>query len=66
VGFDNITMSNYTDPPLTTVSIAKEFMGKSAVNLVLELIGNREAPIRRQEIPVELITRSSTARPHAR
>jgi LacI family transcriptional regulator len=66
VGFDNITMSNYTDPPLTTVSVAKEFMGKAAVNLVLELIGDKETPMRRQEVPVELITRASTAKPPSR
>lgn len=63
VGFDNITMSNYTDPPLTTVSAAKEFMGKLAVSRLLELIENKDAPPRRQEVPVELIVRNSTGKP---
>ena len=63
VGFDNIIMSNYTDPPLTTVSPAKEFMGKLAVSRVLEMIENKDTPARRQEVPVELIIRNSTAKP---
>lgn len=63
VGFDNITMSNYTDPPLTTISAAKEYMGKMAVDRILELIENKELPPKRQEVPVELIVRQSTAKP---
>ncbi len=63
VGFDNITMSNYTDPPLTTVSPAKEYMGKLAVSRVLEMIENKETPPKRQVIPVELIIRNSTSKP---
>ncbi len=63
VGFDNITMSNYTDPPLTTVSAAKEYMGKLAVTRVLEMIENKDTPARRQEVPVELIIRNSTSKP---
>jgi LacI family transcriptional regulator len=63
VGFDNITMSNYTDPPLTTVSAAKEFMGKLAVSRLFELIENKDTPPRRQEVPVELIVRASTGKP---
>ncbi len=62
VGFDNITMSHYTDPPLTTVSPAKEHMGKLAVSRVLEMIENKETPPRRQETPVELIVRNSTSK----
>jgi len=63
VGFDNITMSNYTDPSLTTISAAKEYMGKLAVTRVLEMIENKDTPARRQEVPVELIVRNSTAKP---
>jgi LacI family transcriptional regulator len=63
VGFDNITMSNYTAPPLTTVSAAKEYMGKLAVTRVLEMIENGDSPPKRLEAPVELIVRNSTAKP---
>jgi DNA-binding LacI/PurR family transcriptional regulator len=63
MGFDNIIMSNYTDPPLTTISPAKEYMGKLAVSRLLELIDNKDLPPKRQEVPVELIIRQSTGKP---
>ncbi|HUO57419.1 MAG TPA: LacI family DNA-binding transcriptional regulator [bacterium] len=62
MGFDNIVMSNYTDPPLTTVSAAKEYMGKLAVSRVLEVIENKDSPARRQEVPIEVIFRDSTSK----
>jgi LacI family transcriptional regulator, galactose operon repressor len=62
-GFDNITMSHYTDPPLTTVSAPKEYMGRLAVSRLLEMVDNPESRPRRHEVPVELIVRASTGRP---
>ncbi len=61
VGFDNIIMSNYTDPPLTTISVAKEYLGKLAVIRLLEIMENENLPALRQEVPVELVVRNSTA-----
>jgi LacI family transcriptional regulator len=63
VGFDNVTMSNYTDPPLTTVNAPKEYMGKLAVVRLLELVEKKDLSPIRQEVPVELIVRQSTAKP---
>lgn len=66
VGFDNIIMSIYTDPALTTVSVAKEYMGKLAVTRVLQLIENGDLKAVRLESPVELVVRESTAKAPAR
>jgi DNA-binding LacI/PurR family transcriptional regulator len=66
VGFDNIIMSHYTDPPLTTISVAKEYMGKLAVSRVLQLIEGGNTKAVRLETPVELIVRESTAKAPAR
>jgi DNA-binding LacI/PurR family transcriptional regulator len=66
VGFDNITLCNYTDPPLTTVNVAKEYMGKLAVTKLIDLIERRNADARKERVPVELIVRGSTVRPGAR
>jgi len=66
VGFDNITLSNYTDPPLTTVNVAKEYMGKLAVTKLIDLIEHRNADARKERVPVELIVRASTAKPAQR
>jgi DNA-binding LacI/PurR family transcriptional regulator len=60
VGFDNITMANYTDPPLTTISPAKHYMGKLAASRILEAIENKALAPQRHEAPVELIVRGST------
>lgn len=63
VGFDNVAMGSYLDPALTTISPAKEFMGKLSVSRLLELMENKEAPPKVQQVPVELIVRGSTAKP---
>ena len=38
VGYDDIQMASYTDPPLTTVSQPKYDMGRLAVEMLAELI----------------------------
>jgi LacI family transcriptional regulator len=63
VGFDNIAISQYTDPPLTTIQVPKEHMGKLAVTRILEIIENKDTAVLRQEVPVELLIRNSTAKP---
>jgi LacI family transcriptional regulator len=65
VGFDDITMSNYTDPPLTTVGVVKEQLGQRAMQRLLELVETRNGALERETVPVELIVRKSTARPAA-
>lgn len=59
VGFDNMTLSEMLDPPLTTIHISKFRMGTAAVNL---LIDNMEYPVLdhvKTEIGVQLIKRKS-------
>jgi LacI family repressor for deo operon, udp, cdd, tsx, nupC, and nupG len=41
MGFDDIALSKFTEPPLTTVSQPKLEMGERAVQLLLELIESR-------------------------
>jgi LacI family transcriptional regulator len=63
VGYDNITLGFYTDPPLTTINVAKQYMGKQAVTRLLELVELKDATVRRERVPVDLIVRGSTAKP---
>ncbi|HEY5039572.1 MAG TPA: LacI family DNA-binding transcriptional regulator, partial [bacterium] len=64
VGFDNIIMSAYTDPPLTTVSVAKEFLGKLGVDRLLEMVETKDLQtVKKELVPVELVVRESTAKP---
>ena len=36
IGIDDIILSRYVEPPLTTVKIDKEEMGKIAINLLIK------------------------------
>lgn len=46
ISIDDIEMASYTTPPLTTVKVYTEQMGKSAVRLLLERIEGREVPLK--------------------
>lgn len=67
VGFDDITMANYTDPPLTTVGVDKEDLGARAIRRLIELVESRGKPrrARSQTVPVRLVVRESSAAPPA-
>jgi DNA-binding LacI/PurR family transcriptional regulator len=61
IGFDNITMSKYTDPPLTTIGVDKEDLGRRAMTRLLELVEGADEMVKTEHVPVELIVRGSTA-----
>ena len=66
IGFDDILMSNYTDPPLTTVKVVKEHMGRRAMTRLIELVERADNRVKVEIAPVELVLRSSTGRPRER
>jgi DNA-binding LacI/PurR family transcriptional regulator len=66
VGFDDIVMSNYTDPPLTTVGVVKEHMGRRAMSRLIELVEGVDNRVKVELAPVKLVVRGSTARPKNR
>lgn len=62
VGFDDLPLALYTDPPLTTIHQPKQEMGRLAVNLLLQLIaGEHEGHDIRAK--AHLVIRESTAAP---
>lgn len=63
VGFDDITMANYTDPPLTTIGVDKEQLGSRAVERLIELIEKKSSEVLHELVPVRLCPRASTAPP---
>jgi len=66
VGFDDIEMAAWTDPPLTTVRQPTDAMGRWAVErLARALPGGRPAP-ERVTLEPTLVVRESTAAPPAR
>lgn len=61
VGFDDIYLSAYTVPPLTTIRLPVHEMGQLAMEMLLNRIENRHAPIMRETLEIDLIVRQSTA-----
>jgi len=63
MGYDNIPLSGYVLPALTTVAQPIVDMGKKAVELLLGHINNPELPADKAVLASELIVRESTAAP---
>jgi LacI family transcriptional regulator len=61
VGYDDIPLAAYFDPPLTTVRLPAFELGQAAGRALLDRIADRASP-ERTLLPTELIVRASTAR----
>jgi LacI family transcriptional regulator len=67
VGFDNVPQSEFTAPPLTTVSQPTAQQGREAAAMLLERIESRSDHAPREVcLECELIVRGSTVKPVAR
>lgn len=60
VGFNDIAMAKFTNPPLTTVRINTKVMGEMAVQLMLYLLNNEQVLPINIECNTELVVRNST------
>ena len=62
MGFDNIVVSAYATPPLTTVAVDKTQMGREAARmLVTKLKSAERLPATRKEMPLKIVERSSVS-----
>ena len=61
VGFDDVALASFSNPPLTTVCQPKQQMGEVAIDLLLARIKVRIAPPQRRVLPTQLIVRRSSA-----
>lgn len=59
IGFNDIPQSAYTIPPLTTIKVHQEHMGRISLNLLIEKLNGRTIS-QKVIIPTELIIRKST------
>lgn len=59
VGFDDLEMSAYLNPPLTTVRQPCYHMGQGAIRMMLQLIRG-ESDVQAEVLPTELIVRQTT------
>ncbi|MGG3159759.1 LacI family DNA-binding transcriptional regulator [Priestia megaterium] len=62
IGFDGIDMSQYTNPPISTIKQPSYEMGKMAMEELLRLIKKPESDFNKIELDVELILRESSMR----
>ena len=60
VGFDDIDISAHVNPPLTTIRVFKEEMGKLAVLRLVDIIKSNKRWVVTTHVPVELVVREST------
>lgn len=64
VGFDNVELSEFVNPPLTTVHIPKQRMGAIAARRLHELMEGQDADVAMRIIlGTELIIRQSVTPP---
>jgi DNA-binding LacI/PurR family transcriptional regulator len=59
VGMDDIEMSAYLEPPLTTVRVEKEAMGRLAAECLIALIEGTGASPGAAAVPIDLIVRGT-------
>lgn len=60
ISFNDIPTSKYTAPPLSTVRVHKEFMGETAVDMLLERILKGRTIAKKVIVPTDLILRGTT------
>jgi DNA-binding LacI/PurR family transcriptional regulator len=61
IGFDNIPLASYFDPPLTTMFQDIQFIGREAARLLIKRLEEPQAPPQHLQYPAEVVIRCSTA-----
>ena len=64
-GFDNLELSQHSNPTLTTIDVPAQAMGSNAAQYLLDRFEDRDAP-RHISVECQLILRDSTAPPRTR
>lgn len=60
IGVDDMPLSSYFDPPLTTMRQDMPRIGQEATRLLLEIIQDRNTAIQEVKLPAQLVVRQST------
>jgi LacI family transcriptional regulator len=61
VGFDDVELSALMHPPLTTVRVFKEELGRLAIETLVQIITEESSTVITKHVPAELVVRGSTA-----
>ncbi|WP_239762834.1 MULTISPECIES: LacI family DNA-binding transcriptional regulator [Mammaliicoccus] len=61
VGFDNVSISKYSYPNITTVNQNKKLMGRTAAKTLLDLINNKQTKNKiHTKLPIDIVYRGTT------
>ena len=60
VGYDDLELAHFTNPPLTTIAQPKKEVGAQAISLLVDRISHKSRPPSRLVLPPQLIVRRST------
>lgn len=63
VGYDDLELAHFTNPPLTTIAQPKKEIGAQAIHLLVDRMSRKNRPPSRVVLPPELIVRRSTQPP---
>ena len=63
IGIDDMPLSSYFDPPLTTMQQDILDIGQKAARMLIQAVENPQSPIQHQFVQAKLITRESTVCP---
>lgn len=63
VAHDDVPFAQFTDPPLTTVRVDYEALGKSAVEMLLAMLEQKRVPNRHRTVHTSLVQRATLAPP---
>ena len=58
IGFDDLPMTAYLEPPLTTIHVPKKYIGEMAVKRLVEIINKKQSPVK-IEVSTQLKERRS-------
>jgi DNA-binding LacI/PurR family transcriptional regulator len=61
IGVDDMPLSSYFDPPLTTMRQDMPLIGQKATRMLLEIIQNKTSVVREVKLPAQLVVRQSTS-----
>ena len=65
VGFDDVKLASFTNPPLTTIAQPTYKIGTLAIEMLLDRLQNGDALPRLERLDTKLVIRHSTAPPRA-
>jgi DNA-binding LacI/PurR family transcriptional regulator len=60
IGVDDMPLSSYFDPPLTTMQQDMPLIGQEATRMLLDIINKKNTDLREVKLPAQLVVRQST------